>query len=515
MSQSKIDALTPTGNLFLAVDDTETAKVLREALNLLARHPEIGVRIAADQERAARSKKKGRLEHKRWCAAATSDLAGMDVRRDEIVADQLRLKQGHPRMAPEVVYVFLVMRGTHGSVTDMEAVERLRDSVTLRVYLQNRRLKTPGVTTILENLNVVSNETREFILDAQMGLILNEGLDDFGKLILDSTAVAANSAWPTDAGMLYGLLCRAYHYMGALPKLGLPQVRPWYCPDWLAEMKGLVFKINTAKGHGNRRKLYRRLLRRAARTTAYLAAQCEKTLLPARQRVQLCPRLRQRLDRIWEQIMADLSNSCRVAEYTRERIFKGRSIPSAEKVLSLSDPNLAFIQKGNREAILGYKPQLGRSGNGFVSALRLSAGNTADAPEAVPLVLQDLARTGVMPEKVSADDGYTSAINREALLYLGVKDVVFAGAKGRQITPEQEWESEAGRQARNGRSAVESLMFTLKFVYDFGRLRRRGLDAVRAEMLEKVIAYNFRRMGQVRQMQAEAERKKHVAKKAA
>jgi hypothetical protein len=42
--------------------------------------------------------------------------------------------------------------------------------------------------------------------------------------------------------------------------------------------------------------------------------------------------------------------------------------------------------------------------------------------------------------------------------------------------------------ARNDRSAVESLMFVLKYCFGFGVLRRRGLDQVRAELTEKVIA---------------------------
>lgn len=44
------------------------------------------------------------------------------------------------------------------------------------------------------------------------------------------------------------------------------------------------------------------------------------------------------------------------------------------------------------------------------------------------------------------------------------------------------------------RSAVESLMFVLKDVLGFGKLRRRNIESVRLEMLQKVIVYNFRQM---------------------
>ena len=65
------------------------------------------------------------------------------------------------------------------------------------------------------------------------------------------------------------------------------------------------------------------------------------------------------------------------------------------------------------------------------------------------------------------------------------------GAKGRALTADADWESDAYAAARNQRSAIESLMFTLKHGYDFGEVARRGLPAVYAELLEKALAYNI------------------------
>ena len=71
-----------------------------------------------------------------------------------------------------------------------------------------------------------------------------------------------------------------------------------------------------------------------------------------------------------------------------------------------------------------------------------------------------------------------------------VKDISISGAKGKKLTAPDDWESEEYRDARRNRSAVESLMFTIKDGFEFGELGRRGLDAVRDELLEKVLAYN-------------------------
>jgi hypothetical protein len=55
----------------------------------------------------------------------------------------------------------------------------------------------------------------------------------------------------------------------------------------------------------------------------------------------------------------------------------------------------------------------------------------------------------------------------------------------------QQWKSRPYRQARAERSAIESLVFTLKEGFEFGEIARRTHENVLAEMLEKVLAYNI------------------------
>lgn len=75
-----------------------------------------------------------------------------------------------------------------------------------------------------------------------------------------------------------------------------------------------------------------------------------------------------------------------------------------------------------------------------------------------------------------------------------MRDISISGAKRRNITSVEEWKSELFTEARNQRSSVESLMFTIKYNHKFGRLMRGGIESVRAELLEKVVTYNFCRI---------------------
>ena len=148
------------------------------------------------------------------------------------------------------------------------------------------------------------------------------------------------------------------------------------------------------------------------------------------------------------------------------------------------------IKKGSRNPVIGYKPQLVRSENGFVTTMIVPQGNTADSTELVPAISESIERTGIVAELVSTDDGYASAAGRNKILGMGVKYLSISGFKGRKLTTSENWDSELYRNARRDRSAVESLMFTIKFGYAFGELSRRGIDGVRAELQEKIIAYN-------------------------
>ena len=493
--------------LFWVAPNTDLKKVLDQALDLAAGKPEILTRIAADQDALGIAKKRLRLADQRWERAQMPTLPGLSLEEvTERPVDDVSLLEGRPRLPAEVVYVFSVLRGYLGSISDQDARDRLLDSVTLQVYLGRWNLVFPGWTTILENLNAISQGTRSFILDAQLEIILEEELDDFSQALLDSTAVEANSAWPTDSGILLALLERAFRTSQKLDVFGLANIPQWWMPWWLKKLHKLHFRISNVAGKpkskGKLKKYYRQFLRTVQTMLDYLISECIGRD-PLQEAAPRPPSQRLVLERLWDQLVQDVSEAGAVYQYTEERLFEGKVRPAEAKKLSLSDESAAFIKKGQRNSIIGYKPQLARSGAGFVTALSVPQGNAADAPQLVPLVEDVRQHTGILPQQVSVDDGYASEEGRNQLLEVGVKEVSISGAKGKQLTPEEDWNSTVYQLLRKGRSAVESLIFVLKFRFAFGRVRRRGLEEVQAELWEKILAYNFARMVFVRQAREE------------
>jgi len=492
-TQQKVGENIQVGNLFLPFPDTDFRDFLEEVEELARLYPEIIVAIEKDLDGVALQKKRLRLCDKRFFESQTDDLLVINRLEQDIHAAELTLGVGRPRMPSYVVYVFMMMRGFLGSLSTTPAYRFLCESISLYGFLQNRGLNMPGMTTIIENVNDVSHATRDLIFNKQLEVILAEELDDFKSLTLDSTAAKANSSWPSDSKILTGLLQRVNRLSQELHLFGLKDFSMGRVPRWLEEMDRLEFQIRLvagkAKSKGKMKKHYRQLLKRGRKAADVLTAELKKMepILPLQKQA---PSRQVLLERVLQQIKGDLFDAYRVLEYAHERVCHGKVLPSNEKVLSLSDGSAAFIQKGGRKAVIGYKPQLVRSAKGFVASLIVPQGCTADSAELVPAISDSILRTGVVPDLVSTDDGYASARGRDEVLGMGVKNISISGTKGKKLTDPDKWSSELYHQARCDRSAVESLMFTIKNGFEFGELGRRGLRAVRDELLEKVMAYN-------------------------
>ncbi len=485
---------TLVGNLFLPVPDTEFHDFLEQIDELLDFAPEIMEAIERDQDEHGKKKKKVRLADKRFIEEMTGELPGIQIEKYTVNDFELTLGVGRPRIPAYLVYVFLMMRGKNGSVTNLREVTFQRESMSLYSLLQDRGYKLPAPITILENINAISNETRNWIFMKQLSFIRGEELDDFKKLIADSTHVEANSAWPTDSMILTGLLKRAHRMGEHLDIFELPNFHAGWMNLWLREMKNLDFNINMIAGKKNSKtkmkKLYRDLLEYGRNAVRHLDKELEEFEKKHRPFDYILPSRREMLNRMLQQIREDIGDAYRVIRYTEERIFDGKVSGSRDKVLSLSDKTAAYIKKGGREPVIGYKPQIGRSEHGFITSLIVKEGNPADSVELIPVFKDAVSRTGVVPKVVSVDDGYASKKGRDYIIGQGVKVASISGAKGKKLIGEEDWESEVYQDARDDRSAVESLIFVLKYCYYFERMWRRGVEAVRAEMLEKALAYN-------------------------
>ena len=505
----------PRQLIFLTSLDSQLNDFLNEIHRIARLEPSLVERIDEDLDLHAKKKKLLRLADAQFLAGQTHDLPKLQLQLRELKVDHIELETGRPRTEAYIVYLFLMLRGFNGGCKDQHARLLLQESITLRLWLDHLGLELPPASTLSDNLNAVSNQSRALIQQAQMSYILQQGLDDFQKCFIDSTAVEANTERPTDSTILVKLIARVCMTGSKLHRLDLPDLNQIGLLEQQEELRQLSQQIHflsgKARGEAKRKKLYFHLLRRARRVRKRLLRDLESVRRHLEGRCDLAPSRRLMAQEALCLIADDLAAVELAANVCDRRIMEQEKVPMAEKIISLSDSDASFIVKGGWNTVVGYRPQLARSGRGFVTGLVLPRGNAADSLHLIAMVKEQITNTGVIPSLTSADDGYSSQQGREEVLGLGVKVVSISGAKGKKLIEAQQWKSQHYRQARAERSAIESLVFTLKEGFEFAQMMRRTHENVLAEMLEKVLAYNISQIIRVRKKLSEPQEMERAA----
>jgi hypothetical protein len=430
-----------------------------------------------------------------------SKLPGFDSEPNPNWTEDLELGVGRERMPAVMVLLFALIRGYKGGFKDRKTASDLSESRTLQIILESFGLSMPGASTILDNVNAVTPATLELIVDAQIATVLAENLDDFKTLTFDSTSVSGNTAFPTDSGTITNLCFRIEHILRTLSKHGISLKLPSIMNELLTSISELHKRIQFSVGKKNSAKLrakhYRKIMKIARKARQHLLKAQERAVAKLAV-LDVIPSQKRIVTKLVEDAAQDLEDLRVTIINTDKRINKELKVPVDEKVVSISDPDAAMIVKGQRDPKVGYKPQIGRSESGFVTAIIVPKGNASDSGQLRPIVEQAMKRSGVLADVLSLDDGYTNGKDRDHFKSLGINVVSFSGSKGKNLIPAEDYDSKPYLQARNDRSAVESLMFTLKHNHDMDCVMRRGINNVRSELLEKVIAYNIFRLIKLR-----------------
>jgi hypothetical protein len=501
-------------NRVLACPDTFLARIVIEALDLARFDPSLVEGLERDIDMAARVAKKGRLMDRQFELEKTPPLPPLldlpvlaDLERLE--AASLALGTGRSRSVDGELELVLLSVNSVLSLSSGPGYERLVESEVFGALFGAQCRERPARSTLAAYLSVASAESRQRIHEAVCRKAKAEGLDDFAEVTVDSTAVEANSAWPTDSSLVWGFLRQVYGLLGRQAKLTGVECTSSLVERWLEGLERqhkaislLPSRPGTVKA---RRQLYRKLLRIAEQAHGKLQVLLEQK----RALIEDCgiaPGLRLRVQAIMAEVARSMEGAGKVMEAVRVRVLQGGKVAAADRAFSLADPDAWMICKGGREPVLGYKPQIARSANGFITAFEVLPGNPADSTRLLGLTDGHIRNTGVTPCLVAADDGYSAQDNLDALVALGVETVSFSGAKGRDLLGEQLWEGT--KEIRNDRSAVESTIFTLKHMCGLRRFCRRGIQGVAQDLSEAVLTYNLWRLAWCR-------RRKHAEQAAA
>ena len=181
----------------------------------------------------------------------------------------------------------------------------------------------------------------------------------------------------------------------------------------------------------------------------------------------------------------------RLIEQSHMRVFEGKHLNMAHKIMSNKDPDAVIVSKGQREAVFGHKLQAGFNRAGYCCAFLLNKGNGSDSRSLHEVLSRSIENTGIKVIALSVDDGYAGAQTQREVTKLGVQYFSVSGAKGKRQQGEVLWNDPTIQELRNWRSAGESRISTIKQRQHLRRLRRSSRSAVEAEIISKIFAYNL------------------------
>ena len=316
----------PLPQLFLRPVDSQLQQFLIESHRVIEFAPQILDHIEADQREHGLQKKRLRQADRRFLEGQTPDLPNLEIELRPVDPARMELAVGRPRLEPYLVYLFLMLRGGFGGCKNQSARLLLEESMTLRWWLENLGRSLPPASTLSENLNAVSQATRDFIHRAQLRYIVDAGWDDFSSLYLDRTAIKANTEWPTESGLVVKLVERICRRGSQLDRFGLRNFNASGLAALQHYLRGrhraIGFSGGKPKQQGKLKRLYYQLLRGGRRVCKRFTRELGVVREALSQR-ELLPSQRLVAEEVLELIGADIQAIGQVATAGEQRLLRG------------------------------------------------------------------------------------------------------------------------------------------------------------------------------------------------
>jgi transposase, IS5 family len=357
--------------------------------------------------------------------------------------------------------------------------------------------QVPHPTTLVKLTRRLGEQTVRALNEALLAAAADHKVLRTHRVRADTTVVAANVCYPTDAGLLGRAIGKLAATIGRIQAAGVAtrtRVR-----DRRRSARRRAHRIaRTLRGRSEQAKQL------VLRTTGELA---DLAVLAVGDAARVARNARRHLARADQQptgklarLVADLETTIQrtgqVIGQTRTRLA-GQTPDGATRLVSLHDPDARPIVKGRlgKPVEFGYKAQVADNPDGVVLDYQVEVGNPPDAPMLVPTVKRISQRAGRIPRAVTADRQYGEAAIDTELAGLGVQRVAIP-RKGQPGRARQAHEHSRGfRRLVKWRTGCEGRISHLKHRYGWDRTLMDGIDGARIWCGHGVFAHNLVKIG--------------------
>ena len=314
----------------------------------------------------------------------------------------------------------------------------------------------------------------------------------------DTTVIAANVVYPTDAGLLakaVGKLVRAARRVKAAGgAAGTVMTDRRRAAGRRAREMAATMRIRAKLGRDESSRAMGRMTGDLADLAETAAAQAAAVLRNGRRAVgrALTGRMQGRLRRALGELAVTIERTATVVAQARARLA-GQMPDGATRLVSLHDPDARPIRKGriDRPVEFGYKAQVLDNDDGVVVDYSVERGAAPDGPQLMPAIERVARRAGQVPRAVTADRGYGQAAVERDLHAAGVRTVAI---------PRQATTSPARKAVKHGRgfrklvkwrTGCEGRISYLKRGYGWDRTRLDGKHGAAIWCGHGVFAHNL------------------------
>ena len=393
--------------------------------------------------------------------------------RSDLVRGLKNPDKGRPGLtAPQVLRSLVLMRIKNWDYRELR--ERIADGCTLRQFTEFYCDQVPKHDAFNRGINRLTPETLASVNDMVVEAAVELGLEDGGKLRVDTTVVQTDIHHPTDSTLLWDVVRVVTRVVCRLAKAqGQRCIKGFRDRRRAARRRMQELQRMTARQRGERQtETYRALIEIAEEVVANARAALDAAGKSRGKDTQAMIEI--------DVLRAEIAHYCdlgeRVISQARRRVLNGEQVPNAEKIFSIFEPHTDLIMRGKVRTPVefGHKVFLAESAIGLITQYEVLDGNPADEVHVVPSLGRHRQTFHHAPELYAGDRGFDSQRNVTACEKAAVKMICLPQRGGGRTAEREALEKSAAfKKGQKFRAGVEGRISVL--------FRGRGMKRCLAE----------------------------------
>ena len=352
---------------------------------------------------------------------------------------------------------------------------------------------TPHPTTLMKITSRCGRDAIDGLNEALLAKAVEAKVLRTNRVRADTTVIAANVAYPTDAGLLAKGVAKMAAATKRLRAMGLATRTRFADRTRSARKRAHSINANLRRRNDDKLAEVRRINGEVAVIAKRTVRQADAVVRNARRALhRLGPKATGKARALVDQLARVAARVAKIAEQCEQRI-SGITPDGATRIVSLHDPDARPIAKGRlgRPVEFGYKAQIVDNEDGVILDHNIEQGNPSDAPMLVPAIERITRRAGRAPRAVTADRGYGEQRVEDDLHAIGVRHVVLP-RKGKPDAARREIQNRrAFKKMVRWRTGCEGRISCTKRDFGLARTRQDGIDGTRTWCGHGIFAHNL------------------------